>query len=59
MVADGKVLGEWCGLARLKPDGTPAKLIGCSCAVIREWGVDSEARAVIMKHVESGASNVE
>lgn len=50
-IEDGKILGSMAGLARLKPDGTPAKLIGCSCVAIRSWGLDSEARAFVLQQV--------
>ena len=40
-VADGKQLGEWAGLCQLDRDGTARKVVGCSCVVIKDWGVDS------------------
>jgi small subunit ribosomal protein S12e len=47
-VPDNKIIGESAGLARLRADGTIAKHIGCSCAVVKSWGVDSDARAVVL-----------
>eukprot|EP00933_Yihiella_yeosuensis_P004562 TRINITY_DN108927_c0_g1_i1.p2 TRINITY_DN108927_c0_g1~~TRINITY_DN108927_c0_g1_i1.p2 ORF type:complete len:154 (+),score=27.75 TRINITY_DN108927_c0_g1_i1:29-463(+) len=54
-VADNKIIGEMVGLVRLRPDGMIAKHIGCSCAVIKQWGVESEARAAVLGYIESGA----
>uniref|UniRef100_A0A0A9WCT3 40S ribosomal protein S12 n=2 Tax=Lygus hesperus TaxID=30085 RepID=A0A0A9WCT3_LYGHE len=52
-VNSNMVLGEMVGLARLKPDGTPAKIVKCSCAVIREWGIESEARQAVSKGISA------
>lgn len=56
-VSSHMVLGEMVGLARLKPDGTPAKIVKCSCAVIREWGIESEARQLVAKNI-SGSTEI-
>jgi len=49
-VDDSKKLGEWVGLCKLDAEGHPRKVVGCSCAVIRDWGEDSEARNVVLAH---------
>jgi len=49
-VDDSKKLGEWVGLCKLDAEGHPRKVVGCSCAVIRDWGEDSEAQNIILAH---------
>ena len=51
-VPDGKQLGEWVGLAKLDREGNPKKVVKCSCAVIRDWGENSEAKHFLKEHIE-------
>ena len=37
-VSDGKQLGEWVGLAKVDKEGTARKVVGCSCAVVTDFG---------------------
>eukprot|EP00607_Mallomonas_marina_P009632 CAMPEP_0182421714 /NCGR_PEP_ID=MMETSP1167-20130531/7172_1 /TAXON_ID=2988 /ORGANISM="Mallomonas Sp, Strain CCMP3275" /LENGTH=148 /DNA_ID=CAMNT_0024599099 /DNA_START=45 /DNA_END=491 /DNA_ORIENTATION=- len=53
MVDEGKELGEWCGLAKLNPDGTPRKVVRCSCAVVTDFGEDTPALNVVLNFVKS------
>merc|ERR1719163_1462072 len=52
-VSDGKQLGEWAGLAKLDQEGAPKKVVGCSCVVVKEWGEESEALAVLQDYFKS------
>lgn len=52
-VADPKVLGEWAGLGKIDRDGNARKVVGCSCVVIKNWGVDSPERQALIKHFQS------
>ena len=52
-VSDSKDLGEWVGLCKYDAAGKARKVVGCSCAVIRDWGENSEARDVLLEHVKS------
>jgi len=52
-VDDNKMLGEWAGLARFNAEGKAVKVVGCSCVVIKSWGVDSPARKYLLDHVKS------
>lgn len=54
-VEAGKVLGEWVGLARFNSEGKPVKVVNCSCAVIKSWGEESEARTYILDHIKQSS----
>ncbi|KAI8620569.1 50S ribosomal protein L30e-like protein [Chytriomyces sp. MP71] len=47
-VADAKKLGEWVGLCKIDANGEARKVVGCSCVVVKDFGVDSEARNMIL-----------
>mmetsp|Transcript_47563 Transcript_47563/g.111927 ORF Transcript_47563/g.111927 Transcript_47563/m.111927 type:complete len:142 (+) Transcript_47563:71-496(+) len=49
-VPEAKQLGEWVGLCKLDAEGHPRKVVGCSCAVIKDWGVETDARSVLLAH---------
>lgn len=51
-VPDGVALGEWCGQCKLDADGTPRKVVRASCAVITDFGVESEAKEFIFDFVK-------
>lgn len=52
-VAKGKQLGEWCGLCKIDLEGEPRKVVRCSCAVITDYGVESNALTVLMDHIKN------
>eukprot|EP00966_Prymnesium_polylepis_P148597 3432710-Prymnesium_polylepis.1 len=41
-VSDGKQLGEWAGLAKVDKEGNARKVVGCSCVVVKSFGVAQE-----------------
>ena len=51
-VEDGKQLGEWAGLCTYK-DGKPVKVVGCSCVVVKSWGIETPARQYLLNHIKS------
>jgi small subunit ribosomal protein S12e len=49
-VSDGKKLGEWVGLCKIDREGNARKVVGCSCAVVRDFGEDSQAMNVLLEY---------
>eukprot|EP00918_Siedleckia_nematoides_P108114 GHVU01235855.1.p1 GENE.GHVU01235855.1~~GHVU01235855.1.p1 ORF type:complete len:147 (-),score=22.59 GHVU01235855.1:177-617(-) len=49
-VADAKLLGTWAGLCKIDKDGNPRKVVGCSCVVVKDYGIDSEGMHVLLDH---------
>ncbi|KAK9897594.1 hypothetical protein P389DRAFT_159580 [Cystobasidium minutum MCA 4210] len=52
-VSDPKALGTWAGLCKIDRDGTPRKVVGCSCVVVKDYGQESEALNVLLDHFAS------
>mmetsp|Transcript_71658 Transcript_71658/g.105016 ORF Transcript_71658/g.105016 Transcript_71658/m.105016 type:complete len:146 (+) Transcript_71658:167-604(+) len=50
-VPDGKQLGEWVGLCKLDREGQPKKVVKCSCAVVRDYGESTEAKAFLQDYI--------
>ena len=49
-VADPKKLGEWVGLCKIDREGNPRKVVGCSVAVVRDFGSESPAHAILQEY---------
>ena len=49
-VPDAKQLGEWVGLCKIDKNGDAQKVVACSCAVIREYGSESEYLNVLLDY---------
>eukprot|EP00178_Gracilaria_changii_P019833 TRINITY_DN57540_c0_g1_i1.p1 TRINITY_DN57540_c0_g1~~TRINITY_DN57540_c0_g1_i1.p1 ORF type:complete len:152 (-),score=28.53 TRINITY_DN57540_c0_g1_i1:47-502(-) len=52
-VPDSKKLGEWVGLCKYNQEGKAVKVVSCSCAVVKNWGEESDARHIIMEHLKT------
>ena len=46
-------LGDMVGLHKLDLDGNPRKVVPCSCAVIKDFGEETDALKRLMDHIES------
>jgi len=51
-VDNNKKLGEWAGLCKIDKEGKARKVVGCSCVVVKDWGVDSQAVAVVLDYLK-------
>jgi small subunit ribosomal protein S12e len=54
-VPEGKQLGEWVGLCKLDREGQPKKVVKCSCAVVKDYGESSEAKAFLQDYIAKQA----
>ena len=52
-VGDPKVLGTWAGLCKIDKEGNPRKVVGCSCVVVKDFGVDSEGMHVLLDYFKT------
>ena len=50
-VDNNKKLGEWAGLCKIDKEGKARKVVGCSCCVVKDWGVETEATAVVLEYL--------
>lgn len=48
-IADSKNLGEMIGLCKIDREGNARKVVGCSCAVICDYGEDSIAKKILLE----------
>ncbi len=49
-VGDAKVLGTWAGLCKIDREGNPRKIVGCTCVVVKDYGVESEGMHVLLDY---------
>jgi small subunit ribosomal protein S12e len=52
-VGDAKVLGTWAGLCKIDKEGNPRKVVGCSCVVVKDYGVESEGLHVLLDYFKN------
>lgn len=53
MVDTGKQLGEYAGLCKINDKGEATKVVRCSCAVVTEFGEESQAFSVLMEFLKN------
>merc|ERR1712137_40911 len=51
-VDDNKKLGEWAGLCKIDKEGKARKIVGCSCVVVKDWGLETEATQVVLDYLK-------
>mgnify|MGYP000486181615 FL=1 len=51
-VTSRESLGEWAGLCKVNEEGVATKVVKCSCAVVSDYGEDSEALTSLLKFLE-------
>lgn len=49
-VSDAEQLGQWAGLCQYDLEGAPRKTVNTSVVVVKNWGVDSEERGVLLDY---------
>ena len=46
-------LGEWAGLCKIDQEGKARKVVKCSAAVVRDWGVQGAANDVLQDYLKA------
>mmetsp|Transcript_33124 Transcript_33124/g.93766 ORF Transcript_33124/g.93766 Transcript_33124/m.93766 type:complete len:144 (+) Transcript_33124:127-558(+) len=51
-VPTNKQLGEFCGLCKIDAEGNARKVVGCSCAVVTDYGDETEGYSVLQEYLK-------
>jgi small subunit ribosomal protein S12e len=54
-VPTNKQLGEWVGLCKVDENGEARNVVGCSCAVVTDYGEESEGLSILQGHIKTRA----
>mmetsp|Transcript_17687 Transcript_17687/g.26794 ORF Transcript_17687/g.26794 Transcript_17687/m.26794 type:complete len:113 (+) Transcript_17687:3-341(+) len=52
-VPENKQLGQWAGLCKIDPSGEARKVVGCSCAVVTDYGEETEGLSILKEYLKS------
>lgn len=55
-IDDAKKLGEWTGLCKIDKEGQARKVVRCSCAVVHNYGQESQALDIINDHFKRSST---
>jgi small subunit ribosomal protein S12e len=54
MISSKMKLGQWSGLCRINDENEAVNIVGCSCAVITDFGEETHALEIVMDAIKSG-----
>jgi small subunit ribosomal protein S12e len=46
-------LGQWAGLRKIDPAGEARKVVACSCAVVTDFGEETEGLSFVQNHLKA------
>jgi small subunit ribosomal protein S12e len=52
-VPENKQLGQWAGLCKIDEEGEARKVVGCSCAVVTDYGEETQGLSVLQEYLKS------